>query len=74
MDWIKLPPAPIGTTVYDTVLTFTNSATKVVHFVASNVHETAVHTAQLFVKHVVTYHGLPRPLQSDRDPSTMSEF
>ena len=75
MDWIvKLPPVKAGGAEYDSCLIFTDRATKMVHLAPSNVKETAPQTAQLFMRYVVKYHGLPRSLQCDRDSKVTSAF
>ena len=74
MDWINFlrNHRLVDTTSYDTVLIFTDRATKMVHLIPTTMHTTADETAQLFIKHVVKYHGIPRSIHSDRDPRLSS--
>ena len=65
-------PRTIELTSYDTVLIFTNRATKMVHLIPKTSHTTADKTAKLFIKHVAKYHGIPRSIHSDRDPRLSS--
>ena len=74
MDWISFKdnPRTIELTTYDTVLIFTDRATKMVHLIPTTSHSTADQTAKLFIKHVVKHHGIPRSIHSDRDPRLSS--
>ena len=45
-----------------------------VHIVPTNKQETARQTAELFVRYVVKYHGLPRSIQTDRNSKVTSAF
>ena len=60
-------PRTIELTSYDTVLIFTDRATKMVHLIPA-----ADETAKLFIKHVVKHHGIPRSIHSDLDPRLSS--
>ena len=74
MDWINFPRNPrlVDFTSYDTVLIFTDRATKMVHLIPTTMHTTADETAKRFIKHVIKYHGIPRSIHSDRDPRLSS--
>ena len=75
MDWIcGLPEKRVGDQVFNTLLVFTDRATKMVHIVPSNANETAQQTAEFFLKHVVRYHGLPHSILTDRDTRFTSHF
>ena len=75
MDWILgLPPFPPDKNTYNAILTFTDRATKMVHFVPTNKFEKATDTARFFFHHVVRLHGLPRSLICDRDSRFTSTF
>ena len=69
MDWIALPPCQ----GYDSVLTFADRATKMVHLVKARATDDALKIAQQLLIHIVRLHGLPCSLLSDRDPRLMSE-
>ena len=69
MDWVSLPLC----SGYDSVLTFTDRATKMVHLVKARSTDDAPIIARQFPHHVVRLHGLPRSLLSDRDPRLMSQ-
>ena len=64
MDWVALPSCQS----YDSVLTFTDRATKVVHLFKARATDDALKIAQQLLTHIVRPHGLPRSLLSDRDP------
>ena len=75
MDWIvDLPPVIRDGRTFDSVLTVTDCATKMVHFIPTWKQASAVDTAGQFLTHVVKYHGLPRSIISDRDSRFMSAF
>ena len=69
MDWVALPSCQ----GFDSVLAFTDRATKMVHLVKARVADDALKIAQQLVTHIVRPHGLPRSPLSDRDPRLMSE-
>ena len=73
MDWVLgLPPWPPNVGTYDAMLTFTDEATKMVHFVATNRFEKATDTARCFMHYIVRCHGLPRTVICDRDARFLS--
>ena len=75
IDWIcGLPEQRVADQVFNSLLVFTDRATKMVHIVPSNKNETAQQTAEFFLKYVVRYHGLPRSIHTDRDSRFMSSF
>ena len=60
MDWILgLPPWPPQVGTYDAVITFTDRATKMVHFLPTRMDEKATNTARYFMHYIVRPHGLP---------------
>ena len=71
---LGVPPWPTNKETYNAVLTITDRATKMVHFVATNKDEKATDTARYFIKHVVKTHGLPRSVICDRDTKFLSLF
>ena len=75
MDWVLgLPPWPPNVGTYNAVLTLTDRATKMVHFVATHKNEKATDTARLFLNYVVHCHDLPHTVISDRDSKYLSHF
>ena len=63
MDWIVgLPRITRDRRVFDSVLTVTDRATKMAHFIPTWKEATAVDTADQFIKYIVKYHGLPRSI------------
>ena len=75
MDWIVgLPRITRDGRVFDSVLTVTDRATKMTHFIPTWKEATAVDTADQFIRYIVKYHGLPRSIISDRDTRFMSVF
>jgi Chromo (CHRromatin Organisation MOdifier) domain len=72
MDFItQLPETASG---YDAILVFVDSLTKMVHFAPTHTASGAEEFARLFVSHVLSRHGLPRKLVSDRDTRFTSTF
>ena len=68
MNWVvEMPEVFSRGVAYDAVLTVTDRATQMVHFIPTNAHETDEDTADLFLRNVVRLHGLPRSLIYDRD-------
>ena len=65
---------PPNVETYDAVLTITDRATKMVHFVATSRMEKATDTARYSIQHVVKAHGLPRSVICDRDSKFLSLF
>ena len=75
MDWIvALPKITRDGRVYYSVLTVTDRATKMPHFIPTWKEATAVDTADQFIKYIVKYHGLHRCIISDKDARFMSVF
>ena len=75
IDWAPgLPPWPPNVGTYDAVLTITDRATKMVHFVATIRMEKATGTARYFIQNVIKAHGLPRSIICDRDSKFLSLF
>ena len=75
MDWILgLPPWPPQIGTYNAVLTFTDRATKMVHFVPASLFEKATDTARYIMHYIVRQHGLPRSIFCDRDSRFLSIF
>ena len=72
MDWIGgLPKSKNGC---DTILVFICSLTSMVHLVPCRKSDTALDTANHFVKNVVRLHGVPDRIVSDRDVKLTSHF
>ena len=75
MDWVLgLPPWPPNVGTYNAVLTLTDRATKMVHFVATSKADTAVDTARKIMNYSVRARGLPRTVICDRDSKFFSLF
>ena len=52
----------------DAVLVVVDKLTKYAHFIATTTEVTALQTAELLLKHVVKYFGLPTRIIGDCDP------
>ena len=75
LDWVVALPALMRNgQLFDAVLTITDRATRMVHLIPTNAHETAEQTAELLFWHIFRLHGLPRSFVSDRDPRLCSAF
>ena len=68
------PPWPHNVGNYNAVLSLTDRATKMVHFVATSKAETAANAARYFMNYVVRAHGLPRTVICDMDSKFLSLF
>ena len=72
LDFITKLPLSGG---YDAILTVTDhDCTKAVVFIPCNEEITAEGTAELYVKHVFLWYGLPSQVISNQDPRFMSKF
>ena len=69
MGWIAL----LSCQGYDSVLTFTDRATKMVHLVKARATDDALQIAQQLLHSVVPLYGIPPSLPSDRGPRLVSE-
>ena len=71
MDFIvKLPPSQGN----DSVLVVVDRYTKLAHFIPCLETTTAPQFAEIFIRHIVKHHGLPRDIISDRGSIFMSSF
>jgi hypothetical protein len=71
MDFItQLPLTQDGNT---TIIVFVDKLTKMIHIVPTDKHDATV-VANLFLRHVFRYHGMPSRFISDRDPAFNSVF
>jgi transposase InsO family protein len=68
---VKLPKTSRGN---DSICVFVDKLTKLVHFVACKEGVSAKEFAELYVDHVVRFHGLSREFITDRDSCFTSAF
>ncbi|CAI7901147.1 unnamed protein product, partial [Closterium sp. NIES-54] len=72
LDFITgLPPTNAG---HDTILVVINKFSKMGHFIPTHTTARTDETAQLFLKYIISQHGIPTTLISDRDPKLTSKF
>ncbi|CAI7887542.1 unnamed protein product, partial [Closterium sp. NIES-53] len=72
LDFITgLPPTNAG---HDAILVVIDKFSKMGHFVPTHTTARTEETAQLFLKHIISQHGIPTTLISDRDPKFTSKF
>jgi RNase H-like domain found in reverse transcriptase/Reverse transcriptase (RNA-dependent DNA polymerase)/Integrase zinc binding domain/Chromo (CHRromatin Organisation MOdifier) domain len=73
---VKLPPSrePMTKVVYDSIWVVTDRTTKYGHFVPYKEASDAKELAYAFLRHVVSQHGLPDEIISDRDKLFTSKF
>ncbi|GJP78463.1 hypothetical protein CLOP_g8756, partial [Closterium sp. NIES-67] len=72
LDFITgLPPTTSG---HDAILVVIDKFSKMVHFIPTHTTARTEETAQLFVRHIISQHGIPTTLISDRDPKFTSKF
>lgn len=77
IDWItKLPdsPEPGSTMVYDSIMVVTDRLTKYAYFTPYTEKSTAEDLAYWFNKVVISQHGMPEAVISDRDKWLTSKF
>ncbi|GJP38862.1 hypothetical protein CLOM_g23274, partial [Closterium sp. NIES-68] len=66
-----LPPTSSG---HDAILVVIDKFSKMGHFIPTHTTARTEETAQLFVRHIISQHGIPTTLISDRDPKFTSKF
>ncbi|CAI7880334.1 unnamed protein product [Closterium sp. NIES-53] len=72
LDFItRLPSTSRG---HDSILVVIDKFSKMGHFIPTNATATAEATARLFFDRIITIHGIPATLISDRDPKFTSKF
>ncbi|CAI7918000.1 unnamed protein product [Closterium sp. NIES-54] len=72
LDFITgLPSTARG---HDSILVVIDKLSKIGHFIPTNATATAEATAHLFFDLIITIHGIPATLISDRDPKFTSKF
>ncbi|GJP50749.1 hypothetical protein CLOM_g9918 [Closterium sp. NIES-68] len=72
LDFITgLPPTTSG---HDAILVVIDKFSKMGHFIPTHTTARTEETAQLFVRHIISQHGIPTTLISDRDPKFTSKF
>ncbi|CAI7787037.1 unnamed protein product [Closterium sp. NIES-54] len=72
LDFITgLPPTNAG---HDAILVVIDKFSKMGHFIPTHTTARTEETAQLFLKHIISQHGIPTTLISDRDPKFTSKF
>jgi hypothetical protein len=72
MDFIVgLPKTQAG---YDSILVVVDRLTKIAHFIPMVSTVTASGVAELFMRNVLKFHGMPSEIISDRDRKFVSEF
>ncbi|GJP44334.1 hypothetical protein CLOM_g3714, partial [Closterium sp. NIES-68] len=68
---IGLPPTTSG---YDAILVVIDKFSKMGHFIPTHTTARTEETAQLFVRYIISQHGIPTTLISDRDPNFTRKF
>ncbi|GJP41291.1 hypothetical protein CLOM_g949, partial [Closterium sp. NIES-68] len=72
LDFITgLPPVTSG---HDAILVVIDKFSKMGHFIPTRTTARTEETAQLFVRYIISQHGIPTTLISDRDPKFTSKF
>ncbi|CAI7867914.1 unnamed protein product [Closterium sp. NIES-53] len=72
LDFITgLPPTNAG---HDAILVVIDKFSKMGYFIPTHTTARTEETAQLFLKHIISQHGIPTTLISDRDPKFTSKF
>ncbi|GJP84180.1 hypothetical protein CLOP_g14268 [Closterium sp. NIES-67] len=72
LDFITgLPPTTSG---HDAILVVIDKFSKMGHFIPTHTTARTEETAQLFVRYIISQHGIPTTLISDRDPKITSKI
>ncbi|GJP47495.1 hypothetical protein CLOM_g6682 [Closterium sp. NIES-68] len=72
LDFITaLPPTSSG---HDAILVVVDKFSKMGHFIPTHTTARTEETAQLFVRYIISQHGIPTTLITDRDPKFTSKF
>lgn len=71
MDFVEGLPTSFGKQV---IMVVVDRLSKGAHFVPLSHLYSAVTVAQLFMDHILRYHGMPKSIVSDRDPVFTSRF
>ncbi|GJP40902.1 hypothetical protein CLOM_g566 [Closterium sp. NIES-68] len=72
VDFITgLPPTTSG---HDAILVVIDKFSKMGHFIPTHTTARTEETAQLFIRYIISQHGIPTTLISDRDPKFTSKF
>ncbi|GJP62475.1 hypothetical protein CLOP_g19531 [Closterium sp. NIES-67] len=65
---------PTTTSGHDAILIVIDKFSKIGHFIPTHTTVRTEETAQLFVRYIISQHGIPTTLISDRDPKFTSKF
>ncbi|GJP29237.1 hypothetical protein CLOM_g20362 [Closterium sp. NIES-68] len=65
---------PATTSGHDAILVAIDKFSKMGHFIPTHTAVRTEETAQLFVRYIISQHGIPTTLISDRDPKFTSKF
>ncbi|GJP62491.1 hypothetical protein CLOP_g19546 [Closterium sp. NIES-67] len=65
---------PTTTSGHDAILVVIDKFSKMGHFIPKHMTTRTEETAQLFVRYIISQHGIPTTLISDRDPKFTSKF
>ncbi|GJP78217.1 hypothetical protein CLOP_g8547, partial [Closterium sp. NIES-67] len=72
LDFITgLPPT---TSSHDAILVAIDKFSRMGHFIPTHTKARTGETAQLFIRYIISQHGIPTTLISDRDPKFTSKF
>jgi hypothetical protein len=59
---------------HDSIIVVVDKLTKVAHFVPVKTTHTTTNIAEIFMKEIARFHGIPRTIISDRDTKFTSNF
>ncbi|GJP80497.1 hypothetical protein CLOP_g10703 [Closterium sp. NIES-67] len=65
---------PTTTSGHDAILVVIDKFSKMGHFIPTHTTARTEETSQLFVRYIISQHGIPTTLISDRDPKFTSKF
>ena len=73
---VKLPSSrePLTRATYDSILVIGDDLTKISHFILWKEKATVEDLAYVFTRHVISQHGIPEIIKSDRGSVFTSQF
>ncbi|GJP56155.1 hypothetical protein CLOM_g15205 [Closterium sp. NIES-68] len=74
IPWIDEDVQNFVTSGHDAILVVIDTFSKMGHFMPTHTTVRTEETAQLFVRYIISQHGIPTTLISDRDPKFTSKF
>ena len=74
VSWDFIVKLPLTKGGYDSIITFVDNKSKMVHFAPGKETDDARTLSQAFIRNVIRLHGMPKTTLSDRDRRLVSKF